>query len=221
MRNSKQLQFNIKQHGGRRQGAGRKKLLTGQPNHTRRARVSSSTPLGITLKLRPQLSGLRSIRHLRSFARAVGLAKLKGLRVIHFSILSNHLHLIVETEDNPSLERGMKSLVVSLAAAINQVRLVSGAVFNGRYHLHVLKTPTEVKRAIKYVLFNFSKHARMDLCMDPFSSILAFAALTELMGDEMARKIRRGVSAPRTRDALQALSTATSWLLRVGWRKGR
>jgi len=35
----------------------------------------------------------------------------------------------------------------------------SGSVFSARYHTHVLKTPAEVRNAIRYVVGNFASHA--------------------------------------------------------------
>jgi hypothetical protein len=34
-----------------------------------------------------------------------------------------------------------------------------GRVFEDRYHVHVLKTPAEVRRAVEYVRGNFASHA--------------------------------------------------------------
>jgi len=42
----------------------------------------------------------------------------------------------------------------------NRLRGEHGQVFADRYHAHVLRTPTEVKRAVAYVLDNHRKHAR-------------------------------------------------------------
>jgi hypothetical protein len=52
-----------------------------------------------------------------------------------------------------------------------------GPVFEDRYHAHVLRTPAEVRNAIRYVLGNFESHAvrrgeRKSTTgwVDPFSS---------------------------------------------------
>ena len=58
-----------------------------------------------------------------------------------------------------------------------------GRVFADRYHAHVLKSPREVARALRYVLTNFAHHAQAwgeqlsATFIDPFSSIRYLAAL--------------------------------------------
>ena len=188
----RKLEMKIPRHGGKRRGAGRKKVLTSEPSHAKRPEVSPKISLGITMKLMPGLPSLRSLRHLKSFKKAMNSAKELGLRVTHFSLLSNHAHLIIEAESNEALERGMKSLTVTLAAAINRLRLRSGPVFKGRFHLHKLKTPKEVRRAIEYVVYNFAKHLGVTKFVDAFSS--------EAEGAET--------------------SPPGSWLLTEGWRRG-
>ena len=72
----------------------------------------------------------------------------------------------------------------------------SGRVFDDRYHARVLRTPTEVRHAIHYVLSNARKHAAQRGetyaagYVDPYSS----AGVSDL-----------------------ALPSAQTWLLRVGW----
>lgn len=188
----RQLEMKIPKHGGKRKGAGRKKILAGEPSHAKRPKVSMKEPLGITMKLKTGLSSLRSMRHLKSFKKAMNSAKKFGVSVTHFSLLSNHAHLVVEVENNRALECGMKSLTVTLAAAINRLRLRNGPVFQGRFHLHKLKTPTEVRRAIDYVVHNFTRHLKIEKFTDAFSSAADGAE----------------TSPPR------------SWLLREGWRRG-
>jgi len=45
----------------------------------------------------------------------------------------------------------------------------SGPVFKDRYHVHVLKTPAEMKRALEYVLLNTAKHMKVFEHIDNFS----------------------------------------------------
>ena len=46
---------------------------------------------------------------------------LPGFRVVHFSLQSNHMHLIVEACDTIALSRGMKGLLVRLARRLNKM----------------------------------------------------------------------------------------------------
>lgn len=80
-----------------------------------------------------------------------------------------------------------------------------------RYHLHVLRTPREVRNAIAYVLLNARKHA---------------AQLGRVLGRAMrvdAASSGRWFAGWRTRiqaarDA-PAVAAPHTWLLSVGWRR--
>ncbi|MEQ9497049.1 MAG: transposase, partial [Deltaproteobacteria bacterium] len=81
-----------------------------------------------------------------------------GFRLVHFSVLRNHLHLIAEADDRVALARGMKGLKVRVARAINRVAGRRGTVFSDRYHAHALRSPSQTRNALAYVLNNFRKH---------------------------------------------------------------
>ncbi len=63
--------------------------------------------------------------------------------MVHFSIQSNHLHLLVETHDTEALSLGMQGLAVRMAWAVNRALGVRGTVFAERYHARELMTPRE------------------------------------------------------------------------------
>ncbi|MCP3918046.1 MAG: hypothetical protein GY711_21060 [bacterium] len=97
------------------------------------------------------------------------------MRITHFSVQSNHLHLIVEADDRRSLSHGVKALLCRIVAGLNRLWNRTGGMFVDRYHDHVLRTATEVRRAIAYVLFNAQRHrAWPRSILDPFSSAPAF-----------------------------------------------
>jgi putative transposase len=81
-----------------------------------------------------------------------------GFRVVHFAILRDHIHLIVEALDRSALSKGMKGLGVRIARRLNRMMRRQGRVLVDRYHEHILKTPTEVKNARHYLLKNAWKH---------------------------------------------------------------
>jgi len=95
------------------------------------------------------------------------------MRVVHYSIQGNHLHLIIEIDDPLLLPRAIQGLSVRLAKALNRLADRRGKVFLGRYHAHVLETPRQVGNAVRYVLENFRHHLREDVApsgADPCSS---------------------------------------------------
>jgi hypothetical protein len=73
--------------------------------------------------------------------------------------MGNHLHLVVEAKDAETLYSGARSLGIRLARGLNAMMGGAGSVFVDRYHLRPLKTPTEVKNAIAYVLGNHRRHS--------------------------------------------------------------
>jgi len=72
---------------------------------------------------------------------------------------------------------------ISVAKGLNRMMGRKGRVFDDRYHARVLRTPTEVRHAIRYVLDNARKHAaeRGETYpagyVDPYSSAGADVAL--------------------------------------------
>ena len=221
----KQVEMDFRQHGGGRKGAGRKKHRAGCINHVKRPELNGREPIGIKLKL---ISGLPSIRTpmiMSALARAIRLAKRFGLAVIHYAIQSNHIHLIVEAASKNALTSGMRSLTTSLAKAVHRYIGFGfcGKVLKARYHAHILKTPTEVKRALRYVIFNLAKHKNCAPMVDPYSSIFALANLKELVSKVELIRIERDLSyEPEWQAGIaSAIARASTWLLDQGWRRAR
>jgi REP element-mobilizing transposase RayT len=127
----------------------------------------------------PHVWNLRSQRSFRVLDRAIRAARRGAeFRVVHFDILGNHLHLIVEANSTRAFTRGIRALSIRIALGLNRMMGRKGPVFDDRYDAHVLKTPTEVRNAVRYVLGNFESHeARRrgerpveTRWVDPFSS---------------------------------------------------
>jgi len=209
---AQQLELSLKTWGGRRKGAGRKpKGEKAGVVHLRRPRVSRHSPVHVTLRLSAGLPTLRRGKYPAAVVTALSAGKKGvGFRLVHYSIQSNHLHLIVEAADNKALARGMKALNVRVARAVNRLRGAQGRVFSDRYHAHVLSSPREVRHALVYVLNNFRKHGaaspreRFDAC----SSAASFDGFVA------------GAESACSEDEA-AVMAARSWLLTTGWRRHR
>lgn len=270
-RRAKQLAFEIKSHGGKRQGAGRPRKSVFQ-SHLARETIKKGQPVHVTLKIKKGLPNLRRDKYASLFYLACRKAKRFGLRVIHFSIQSNHLHLVVEAANNASLSRGMKSLNVSFARNLNSrlnlktpqpmqltsqnsskakvnpranyglkaspkikqrdnrypINTHSGPVFSDRYHMHILKTPTEVKNVLRYVLGNHDQHRSRRLHIDPYSSSPIFKEWQSLFGKKISDYLDIELIFEREfqdefKDAYaqleNALSPAEFWLTKTGWKR--
>jgi len=89
----------------------------------------------VTLRLESGLPSLRDVRVVRELERtfAAGCDR-RDFRLVHYSLLGNHAHLIVEAQDRDALGRGMKAIGVRLARAMNRIAGRSGRVLADRYH---------------------------------------------------------------------------------------
>jgi putative transposase len=139
-------------------------------SHLQRPVFRKVTPAHVTLRIANDIPNLRSSRRFAlirgCFARARQNSR---LRLVEFSVLSNHLHLIVEADDSTALSRGMQGLCVRLAQALNAALGRHGRVFADHFHSRLLKSPTEVVNAIRYVLENAARHYG-GIVVDAFSS---------------------------------------------------
>jgi hypothetical protein len=120
------------------------------------------------------------------------------------ALQGDHIHLLVEAECGVSLVRGCQGLAARVAKAVNRVLSRHGAVWGDRYHARRLGTPSEVRRALVYVLQNWKKHVPGARGLDPRSSAAWFEGWQTLPP--------RGLGAAPVR-------VAQTWLARVGWRR--
>ena len=150
----------------------------------------------------------------RELERSLAAACERGrFRVVHYSIQPDHVHMIVEATNKEALACGMKAIGARLARAVNRIFQRRGPVLADRYHLHVLRTPREVRHALAYVLLNARRHlAKLgrrlpaEPKIDPASSGRWFAGWV------------RGVRTTHPGKPPPVASPHT-WLLRVGWRR--
>jgi REP element-mobilizing transposase RayT len=134
---------------------------------------------------------------------AIKAANSADFRIIHFSVQTDHVHLIVEARDKLTLEWGIRGLVIRMARAINRALIRTGPVWGDRYHTHELETPREVHHAIRYVLLNHKKHGWTDHRIDDCSSAPWFTGFREPVPHTLDPPFTR---APQT------------WLARKGWK---
>jgi len=201
--------------GGRRRGAGRKPRVGARPGvpHRPRATHRSAHPVHVTMRARDGLPPFREQALFGAIRGAIREASrspaVRGaFRVLHFSVQRDHLHLIVEAHNRAVLSRGMQSLGVRVARAVNRVLRASGQVIGERFHARELRTPSQVRNALVYVLMNFRKHARQRVpgrAVDGFSSAPWFDGFREAIGPPPDGA--RPVVAPKT------------WLASTGWRR--
>jgi REP-associated tyrosine transposase len=212
-RKPKQLELRMPTHGGQRDGAGCKPSGP-RPRvpHTPRPPFHADHPVQITIRI---CAGLPSLRDLVAWRTIVEifreLRSASGIRVVHYSILINHLHLIVEHDGDEAFRLGIRQLTIRLALRLNRAWGRRGRVIEHRYHDRPLCSPREVRNSILYVLCNSRKHAAergVRLArdwIDPQSSGRVFDGW--LGRSTPASERDYGTCPPQT------------WLLAVGWRR--
>ena len=195
--------------GGCRAGAGRKPGKGRRRVSHQRRQPFRKGALHVTVRRVEGLPSMRTPEARRVVLRAMRESAGRfGMGVVHFSILGNHLHLIVEAPDQVALSKGMQGLKIRLARALNKHWGRVGTVWADRYFAQLVRSPTVMRNALAYVLHNARRHGvRLGReLIDPFSSGRWFGGWCE--GDAIDEVTEQSpVVAPRY------------WLLRVGWRR--
>ena len=201
--------------GGWRPGAGRPRK-PGFVSHAARPRLAKSSPQHVTLRIVEGLPSLATAYLFAIITQAIADSHKPWFRVVEFNVLGNHLHLMTEADDNATLARGMQGLEVRLARRLNRALGRRGKLFPQRFHARFLKTPTEVRNCLRYVLLNGKHHDAektfSKTWIDPWSSAPWFDGWAEPIADDASWK----------RDLVRKArptAPAKTWLLRVGWRR--
>jgi putative transposase len=214
--------------GGARPGAGRKPGPHPKTPHRARPRHYFGHPVHVTL--RAALGSLRSQLLYPTVRIAISLATRHSpdrFRIVHYSVQSNHLHLIVEAAERRSLSAGVHGLEIRITRYINRLLRRRGSFWADRWHGRALKSPREVRNALVYVLANFRKHASRPVPpgADPCSSSAWFHGWRGADAQHGARLdarapplARRAWPVPPT-DEKVPVSEPRTWLLREGFLK--
>ena len=169
----------------------------------------------VTLRLCWDVKSLRTKERVRVVRQVLarGCAK-PGFRVTQYTVMSSHLHMVIEADSKRRLSSGMNGLASRLGRRINDVSGRTGRVFADRYHAHVLRSAREIRNSLAYVLLNLRRHtARNGRCYlkpepDPFSSGPMFDGWKE----------KRETSPPDP-DEGPCIAEPLGWLLKFGWRR--
>jgi REP element-mobilizing transposase RayT len=186
--------------------------------HVAREPFRRSIPAHVTLQLHFDVVSLRTVPLVREIETtfAQGCER-PGFRLVHYSLLGNHAHLVVEARDQTALGRGMMAIGSRLARAVNRFMKRTGPVLADRYHARLLATPKEVRNALRYVLLNARRHAQAmrgrTVKLDPASSARWFDGWKP-----------GATSAPSARESAAThkpspVARARTWLLALGWRR--
>jgi hypothetical protein len=221
MARSRQQTMKFRTHGGKRDGAGRKPAVPGKPKlrHETRPTADARLPALVTVRMRNEVPRLRKFELCKVLRRAFVYGCRRGddenaFRICQFSIQGNHVHLVCEATSSEMRARGMQGWAVRVARGINGYFDRRGSVFDDRYHLEVLRTPTQVRNALCYVLQNARRHGmaldRRYHGADPFSSAWWFDGWKDT-------RWKLGLDPPEER----TVAAPKSWLLLTGWKRAR
>jgi putative transposase len=214
--------------GGKRLNAGRKPKngYRAGPPHGRRQVFRASQPLHVSFKVVARVGELRKMDLYAALRQAtLTTAKRDDMRIVHVSIQSSHVHLLVEADNRTALSRGMQGFKISAAKWINRALwdragrkglLFKGQVFEDGYHLEVIESPRQARNALAYVLNNWRRH-REDRGEDAHKLVDKFS--TGILFDGWKERAGLGTwPIPAHYEPLIVWEPRT-WLLREGWRR--
>jgi putative transposase len=231
-----QLPLEFKTWGGARARAGRPPNgKSAGVSHLRRPSFSRHHPLHVTLRLAAGLPSLRSHALFVGVRGALAQGQKRfGFRLVHFSVQSNHLHLIAEAADRRALSRGVQGLSVRLARTVNGQLERKGRLFADRYHARALTTPRAARYALRYVLLNARKHQGTKRPTSPlverrstgvpFGFIDSCSSAPWFAGFDRPGELVFGLTEARAEwrassDLEAPVVKPKTWLLRVGYRR--
>ena len=197
--------------------------------HAARETHDRHHPVHVSMRRVKRAPSLRSERIFRAILAQLARVKRRGVRVVHYSVQHDHLHLIVEGQDRHDLSVQMRKLFSRVALVVNAVAQRRGSLFRDRHHREELDGPTKARNALVYVLFNDRKHhaqnggAIDDAMLSELDDRSSVAWLERADWDERARPPPEAIARLRARDddieGLGAPCTAPqTWLAREGWR---
>ena len=168
-------------------------------------------PLHITWKLEEDLPNVRGPATARPIIAAIAAGKQRvGFRVIHFVLERRHLHLIIEADSAEALSKGLRALGIRIARAVNKALGRRGRVIKERYFSRTLKTPTQTRHTLRYVINNERRHRSQR------GQVTNRDWLDPLSSGEWFDGWRSGCRPP---PGPRPVAEPTTWLLRVGWQK--
>ena len=169
--------------GGRRPGAGRKPRQESGVTHQRREETDADLAVHASLRVLDTVYNLRAKRCFRVIEKALAAWKERdGFRVVHFSVMGNHVHLVAEAESPRVLSRAMQGIAIRIAKGLNLVMKRRGKVFADRFFSRVVRSARDMRNVLAYVLNNARRHCLVDDVkddwVDEFSSAHAFDGWT-------------------------------------------
>ncbi len=161
--------------------------------HRVRPAHESCNPVHVTLRALKGLPSFRQQRFYDAFESAFRRTRRDDFRIVEFSVQDDHVHLLVEADDDDALARGMKSFSVRANRLFNAAHgRGRGPVWGDRYHRRELTTAREVRDALVHCLCS------------PFSSARWFQGWTAMDAADAD-------AGPRPTETARTLLLASAW----------
>src|SRR6478736_2496348 len=115
-------------------GPGRPRFPKGKRKveHRSRGVVAPNTPVHVTVKCTDGVPNLRARKNFNVVKKAFVkfCVQGEGFRMVHFAVMSNHMHFVVEADSGRLLGRGMQRMLQSISRRLNamSVRDAGGKV---------------------------------------------------------------------------------------------
>jgi REP element-mobilizing transposase RayT len=147
--------------------------------HRARAQHLARHPMHVTARAVRGLPSFRTQRIVNLFFLQMRRLNDASFQIVHFSVQTNHVHLIVEAADRETIARKMAGFMISVAKRLNAevLRRARGKVWGDRYYRRDITRAREMHSVLQYVFGNAKKHGlipRDAAKLDPASSAWTF-----------------------------------------------
>ena len=123
--------------------------------------IAKRWPVHVVIRLRTEIPSLRCAPGWNAVRGALATQlRRRDFRICHLSVQRTHLHLLVEADNAKALASGMGGFQIALARRILVWMKTRGDVFSDRYFATSLRTPTQIRNALAYILNNCQEAPR-------------------------------------------------------------
>jgi putative transposase len=127
--------------------------------HRRRPSHDPKTAMHMTVRRRDNLPSFRRQRVLDLVHELIEKKNDDSFQIVHWSIQSNHIHLVCKARDRRAVTRKMQGFMIAFAKRLNALLgNRKGKVWADRYFARDILDSKEMKNVLAYVFGNAKKH---------------------------------------------------------------
>lgn len=127
----------------------------------------------LTVRVQDDVPCLRRPEMLDRFRALLDAARERGVRILSYSVMPNHIHILCIAESAEALRDATRYLLGQLARFVNKLFRRRGKVFTDRYWSTCVKTVKQGWSALCYVLKNARTAGLRVLrgCLDAYTGV--------------------------------------------------